>query len=178
MLEKDIIKTFNFRELNSKTNNFIFSEIDNFEIIDKISNECWISTPENDIDVSFAKNIKIDLAKIRVEDILSYTLNILKELSLIDVYFDYFLDFYNKSHLLKFRNVLHNYNIVCQLIFYNLEKLTLEEQMLFNEIYHFNSIFFNSSSFIKDDNFQTYLLTNGRGLNDKEHYTKIKLLRI
>lgn len=47
--------------------------------------------------------------------------------------------------------------------------------MLFNEIYYFNSIFFNANSFIKDSNFKSYFLTGGRVLDNRENYTKVKL---
>jgi len=45
--------------------------------------------------------------------------------------------------------------------------------MLFNEIYYFNSIFFNANTFIKGNNFQSYFLSNGKVLDNRENYTKI-----
>lgn len=45
--------------------------------------------------------------------------------------------------------------------------------MLFNEIYYFNSIYFNANSFIKDDNFQSYFLSKDRVLDNRENYTKV-----
>lgn len=176
MSEQEIIQLFNDRYLNSKTNNFIFAGIDDFSILDYIPEQCCISTTENDIDIDFAQNIKIDLAEVNVKDILSYTLEKLKKSSLLDTTLDYNLDFNNKFDLLKFQGVLRNYDVVVQLIFYNMEELSLENQILLNEIYYFNSIFFNANAFIKENNFQTYILTKERILDNRENYTRIKLV--
>lgn len=176
MSEQEIIRLFNDRYLNSKTNNFIFTGIDDFSILDYIPEQCCISTTENDIDIDFAQNIKIDLAEVNVKDILSYTLEKLKKSSLLDTTLDYNLDFNNKIDLFKFQGVLRNYDVVVQLIFYNMEELSLENQLLLNEIYYFNSIFFNANAFIKENNFQTYILTKERILDNRENYTRIKLV--
>lgn len=176
MTEKEILEEFKYRYINLKTNNYIFCEVNDFKILDSIPNICDISIPESSIDIEYALNIKIDLKEVNVKDILSYTLQLLKESSLLDVTLDYTLEFNNKFDLLRFQNILHNYGIVVQLIFYNLEELELEDQMLFNEIYYFNSIFFNANSFIKDNNFLSYFLSNERVLDNRENYTKIKMV--
>lgn len=175
MLKKEIIGEFKYRRLNSKVNNYIFTGVYDFKILGSIPDKCNITLPENDIDVSFADNIRIDLKEINVKDILSYTLDILKRQSLLDTFFDYKLDFNNKLDLLKFQGVLYHYNRIVQLIFYNLEELSLKEQMLFNEIYYFKSIFFNANSFIKGDHFQSYFLTGDRVLDSRENYKRVKL---
>lgn len=177
MTEREILEEFKYRYLNTKTNNYIFCRLDNFKMLNCIPDRCSISIAERDIDIECAQNIKIDLAEVNVKDILTYTLDLLKKLSLLDVTLDYTLEFNNKFDLLKFQNVLRNYGIVVQLIFYNIEKLNLEEQMLFNEIYYFNSIFFNANSFIKGNNFQSYFLSNERVLDNRENYTKIKIIK-
>lgn len=156
MTETEILEEFKHRYLNLKTNNYIFCEIEDFKILDNIPGRCSISISESDIDIPYAINVKIDLKEVNVKDILSYTLQSLKKLSLLDTTLDYPLKFNNKFDLLRFQGVLHNYGIIVQLIFYNVESLYLEEQMLFNEIYYFNSIFFNANSFIKNHNFQSY----------------------
>ncbi len=145
-------------------------------MLDTIPSRCGISIPENNIDIEYAQNIKINLADVNVKDILTYTLELLKESSLLDVNLDYTLEFNNKFDLLKFQSVLRNYGIVVQLIFYNVEQLDLKDQILFNEIYYFNSIFFNANAFIKRNHFQTYFLSNERVLDDRENYTKIKVI--
>ena len=132
---------------------------------------------ESIIDIKYAKNIKIDLAEVEIKDILLYTLRILKESLLLDITLDYTLDFNNKFDLLKFQRILNNYNLSVQLIFYNVEELTLEDQMLFNEIYYFNSMYFNVNSFVKDNNFQSYFLSGDRVLDNRENYTKINLVK-
>lgn len=176
MTEKEIISLFKYRYFNTKTNNYIFSELDDFSIVDKIPKKCNIKIAESDFSIDCAINIKIDLSKIEFKDILTYILNTLKEYSLLDETIDYTLDFNNKYDLLTFQKTLRNYGIVVQLIFYNLEELELEDQMLFNEIYYFNSIFFNANSFIKDRNFKSYFLSNERVLDNRENYTKIKIV--
>jgi len=176
MSEKEILELFRYRYLNSKTNNYIFSEIKNFDILKSIPDNCIISISECNLDIDKAINIKIDLEEIEVKDILKYSLNVLKELKMVDRFFEYDVDFNNKFDLLKFQSVLRNYNRIIQLIFYNIDKLSLEEQMLFNEIYYFNSVYFDANTFIKENNFQSYFLSGNRVLDDRENYTKIKML--
>lgn len=175
MTKEEILYLFKQRYLNSKTNNYIFTNNSNFDILKEIDNKCSISTFENDINIDFAENIKINLNEIDVKDILSYTLNLLKEKSLVDIYFDYTLNFNNKLDLLKFQQVLYSYNKIVQLIFYNLNEMSLQDQMLFNELYYFNSIFFNINSFIKENDFKTYSLNRKKILDNRENYMKIKI---
>lgn len=176
MSEKEILELFRYRYLNSKTNNYIFSEIKNFDILKSIPDNCIISISECNLDIDKAINIKIDLEEIEVKDILKYSLNVLKELKMVDRFFEYDVDFNNKFDLLKFQSVLRNYNRIIQLIFYNIDKLSLEEQMLFNEIYYFNSVYFDANTFIKENNFQSYFLSGDRVLDNRENYTKIKMV--
>ena len=105
MTENEILKEFNNRYLNSKTNNYIFCEIENFNILDSISDVCNISMDDCDINVKYANNIKIDLKEVEVKNILTYVLNILKEKSLLDMTLDYVLEFNNKFDILKFQSV-------------------------------------------------------------------------
>jgi len=176
MNEKEILELFRYRYLNSKTNNYIFTEVEDFDILKSIPENCMVSISECNIDINRAINIKIDFKKISVRDIITYSLNILEELNLLDSFFDYNIDFNDKFDLIKFQYVLRNYDRIVQLIFYNIDKLSLEEQMLFNEIYYFDSIYFNANAFIKENNFQSYFLSGNRVLDDRENYTKIKML--
>ena len=177
MPEAEIIALFEQRYLNSKTNNFIFTGINTFEILDDIPDKCDISMSDSDMEVEAAENIKIDMEEVNVKDILSYALQLLKNASLLDASFDYSMDFNSKFDLLRFQGVLRNYNRVVQLIFYNMDELSLEDQALFNEIYYFNSMYFNANSFIKGNNFPSYFLSNGRILDNRENYTKIKIFK-
>lgn len=177
MTEQEILENFRYRNLNLKTNNYIFCGANDLSILDKIPSVCSISSTESDIDIDYAINVKIDLEEVNVKDVLSYTLQALKDLSLLDVTLDYNLEFNNKFDLIKFQNVLYNYGKVVQMIFSNVEELDIKEQMLFNEIYHFNSIYFNANSFIKNNNFQSYSLNNGQVLDDREDYTKVNVIK-
>lgn len=177
MTEQEMLENFRHRNLNLKTNNYIFCGVNDLSILDKIPSVCSISSTESDIDIDYAINVKIDLEEVNVKDVLSYTLQALKDLSLLDVTFDYNLEFNNKFDLIKFQNVLYNYGKVVQMIFSNVEELDIKEQMLFNEIYHFNSIYFNANSFIKNNNFQSYSLNNGQVLDDREDYTKVNVIK-
>lgn len=177
MTEQEILENFRYRNLNLKTNNYIFCGANDLSILDKIPSVCSISSTESDIDIDYAINVKIDLEEVNIKDVLSYTLQALKDLSLLDVTLDYNLEFNNKFDLIKFQNVLYNYGKVVQMIFSNVEELDIKEQMLFNEIYHFNSIYFNANSFIKNNNFQSYSLNNGQVLDDREDYTKVNVIK-
>lgn len=175
MTKEEIINEFKQRYLNSKTNNYIFTNIDDFTILDMIPNICSVSMDDSNLDIDYAFNIKIDLNEIDVHDILTYTLEELKKQKLVDPFFDYKLDFNSKFDLLKFQNTLYNYRRIVQLIFYNVESLSNEEQYLFNELYYFNCQFFNVSTFTKNDNLNSYFLRQDRVLDNRENYTKIKL---
>ena len=117
MTKQEILENFRHRNLNLKTNNYIFCGVNDLSILDKIPSVCSISSTESDID--YAINVKIDLEEVNVKDVLSYILQALKDLSLLDVTFDYNLEFNNKFDLIKFQNVLYNYGKVVQMIFSN-----------------------------------------------------------
>lgn len=173
-MEKDaIIELFKDRELNCKNNNYIFSNVDDFKIINNIPDFCFITFLDNYLDMGLATNVKVDLNHISINDILTYTLEDLKKRKMLDKFLDYKLDFNNKYDLIKFKNILSNYKRIVQLIFYNIESLNKEEQMLFNELYYYNCIYYNASAFIKEDNFQTYFLEGNRVLDDRENYAKV-----
>ena len=167
------------RQLNNKTNNIIIVADELNTLIDDIPNATSISFIDDNIDVDVALNIKIDLSKVSVKDILTYALSYLKQLKLVDEYFDCTLPFNNKFDIVKFRSILQNYNRVVQLVCYSIEGLTIEEQLLFNELYYYNSpfgTFFIVISLIKD-NFKTYFLTQDRVLDDRENYQKYKIIK-
>lgn len=176
MTEKEILEEFKYRYINSKTNNYIFTGIDNFEILSNIPEICSVTLYENSIDIDYAFNIIVDLENVKVKDILTYVLNELKNKHLLDENFDYTIEFNNKFDLFKFQKVLSNYNRMVQIIFYNVDKLSIEEQMLFNELYYFNSIYFDVNAFIKESNFKTYFLTGDRVLDNRENYERVKIV--
>ena len=176
--KEEIISLFEHRRLNEKTNNFIFTGVHDLSLLDEIPSTCAISLPDHDLDIDFAHNIKIDLQQIEVKDIFTYTFELLKKYKLFDVSFDYTIDFQNRRDLLRAQGTLRRYNQIIQLIFYHFERLSIEEQMLFNEIYYFNSIFFNANSFIEEEYFKTHFLSQDRVLDDRENYTKVRLRQL
>lgn len=176
MEKEEILRIFKDRELNCKNNNYIFSNMNNFDLLKGIPDFCFVTLSDNYLDIGFAKNVLIDLNMVPINDILTYTLEELKETKLLGTFFEYKLDFSNKFDLIKFKNTLSNYRRIVQMIFYNIENLSLEEQMLFNELYYYNCIYYNANTFIKDENFQTYFLGTKRVLDDRENYTKVKMI--
>lgn len=173
MLVNEILEEFKNRYLNSKNNNYIICGLEDTDILNEIPEQCNINESDHYHDIKVAQNIKIDLNKIEVKDILSYTLEILKCKGIIPQTEK--LEFNNKFDLLRLQGILREHGIVVQFVFYNLEGLTIEDQMLFNEIYYFNSVYFTANAFIKNYNFQTYFLTGDRVLDSRENYTKLKI---
>ncbi len=162
-----IIATFTKRNLNIKTNNYIFTNINNLEFLEKIPPKCKIMVNgyELDLGIEEALNIKIDLSRIKVNEILSYVFQCIGV--------NEKLEFKHKFDLLPFQGKLRDLNIIVQLLFYNLENLTKEEQMLLNEMYYFYSDYFNVSSFIKETHFQTHFLSENRVLDNRENYIPV-----
>ena len=159
---EDIINELTNRYLNDKTNNLIVIGDYSSDIIDNIPNECLINNNR------VAKNIKIDLSNIEVNNIFQYILNNYNINDNKNILFNNLLD------LIKFQNVLSRNNIYSQLILYNMDLISKEEQMLINELYYFYSDNFNITSFVKDE-FSTYFLNNGRVLDDRENFQKYKI---
>lgn len=176
MTKSEILQEFNYRYINSKNNNYIFTGVKDFAIVDEIPDICSISLPDSFLDIDYAYNIKIDLNQVEVREILVYIMNILKQMKALDLTLEYPLDFKTKFDVLRFQHILTNYNKAVQLIFYNIENLSLEDQMLFNEIYYFHSFLYNANTFTKDGNFKSYFLTGDRVLDNRENYTRVKMV--
>ncbi len=176
MTEDELLEYFKSRELNSKTNHMIIVGEKSNSLLDDIPNVTDISFVDDVIEENVAINIKIDLLDTSVKDILTYTLNNLKQLGFIDENIDCVLPFHDKFDLFKFRSILQNNHKVVQLFFYNFENLSVEEQMLFNELYYYNSLYFSIISFIKD-HFKTYFLTQNRVLDNRENYQKYVIMK-
>ena len=177
MTREEILREFNYRYINTKNNNYIFTGVKDFSIVDEISDICSITLPDSFLDIDYAYNIKIDLNQVEVREILAYTLSILRKMKALDVTLEYPLDFKTKFDVLRFQHILTNYNKAVQLVFYNIENLSLEDQMLFNEIYYFHSFLYNVNTFTKEGNFKSYFLTGDRVLDNRENYTKVKVIR-
>ena len=176
---EEILNCFKSRVLNSKTNNMIIIADDIDSLVDEIPYTTGIVSLDNYNDIDNAINIKIDLTRINLSNILTYSLNYLKDMNLIDNSLEYRLPFNNKFDINKFRIILQNNNRTIQLFFYNMEELSIEEQKLFNELYYYNSYdnnFFIINSLAKSD-FKTYSLNQNRVLDDRENYQKYKIIK-
>ena len=174
---EEIVDIFINRDLNIKNNNFIFTNVSDMSFLSQIPKICQISVDKNILDFSIteALNIKIDLSKIKIKDILDYVLSYIENYLKLDAKSPK-IEFNDKFALLKFQRKLIDLNVVVQFLIYNLDSLTMEEQMLLNEIYYFYSDYFNISSFITGDYMQTHFLTGNRVLDNRENYTKIRVI--
>ena len=157
---QDVINEFSKRELNEKTNNLIIIGDYFKELIDNIPNKCIIN------DNKEVLNIKINISQVGINNILSYILNKLNIKELIS--------FNNLFDLIKFQKILSINNIYCQLIIYNLDILSIDDQMLLNELYYFYSENYNVTSIVNKE-FNTYFLRNGKVLDDRENFQKYRL---
>lgn len=173
MSENEILELFNYRDLSKKTSNYVFSEIKNLNIMDSIPEKCRISFVGDYIDYAEALNIKINLKKIEIENILAYCLNALKDYKMINSVSEYKMKFNNEFDLLKFHEALSIRNLTVQLIFYNIENLKINDLKLINEIYRFNSFTFTVNTFTKGNDLKTYY---NKKIEDSENYIKVKVL--
>ena len=176
MNKEEIIEEFKHRYINSKNNNYIFSELNNFDILDNIPNQCFVTTYESINNINVAQNIKINLEEISVQGVLLFTLTKLESMGLLIERINDSFSFKNKFDLLKFQSILNRNNIMVQFIFYNIENLSLENQQLLNEIYCFHSLCFNANTFLKNKDFCSYFLNDGRVLDNRENYSKVKVI--
>ena len=159
----EILECFKERALNEKTNNMIIIGDNTKELIDSIPDITIISYRDDDIDIDEAYNIKIDLSKTSIKDIFKYAL---KE----EIPFD------NKFSILKFCSVLSNSNKMIQLVLYNMDDISIEDQMILNELYYYNSSYYNVTS-VTNTNFKTYFLTENRVLDDRENFQKYEIIK-
>ncbi len=177
LLEEEVFELFQERIFNTKTNHYIFTGLTDFTILEKIPEKTNIRILEEDFqDIREAQNVKIDLCQVQLSDILSYVVEELKRKGLLDSSVSSSIPF-DRRWLFRFSYLLQNSRVALQMIFFHLEQLKKEEQMALNEIYYFNSIFFNANSFLLEDHFQTYFLTGNRALDNRENYQEIKVLK-
>ena len=160
--------------VNSKNNNLIIAGNNSKSILDEIPDTSPVSFIENNTKNNTLYNIKIDLHKIKIQDIFKYIISYLQDLNLLDTEKKYHLSFDNKIDVWRLDKVLKENNIIIQLIFYNIEVLTTEEQELFNELYYYFSYNFFVISLV-NNHFNTYFLTNNRVLDSREDYQRFVL---
>lgn len=175
----EALTIFNSRELNTKTNNYIFTDLTKKkkqELIAGIKREVIVPISLSSIISDMAllekgflvmNNIIIDLQKVSIKDILSYVLEVQGINST--------LDFTSKLDLLRFRGILRSHNKSSSLILYNGEGILNADRKLLNEIYGFNTPFFNINDLLERTNLGTYETHSGRMLDSREDYTRIRI---
>ena len=177
MFYEEIIDCLLNKKINRRNNNLIIIGDESNKLLWDIPNTSNVYFYDFHVDTASAINIKIDLSKINVKDVLTYTLNYLKNNNIIYGLSNYSLPLNNQFDIYKFKGILSSFFVTIQLIFYNTECLTEEDQMLLNELYYFyNNPFFNVVSLTKND-FNTYSLTKNRVLDNKKNYQKIELIK-
>ena len=159
----EILECFKERALNEKTNNMIIICENTKELVDSIPDTTRISYRDDNVDIDKAHNIKIDLSETSIKDIFKCAL---KE----EIPFD------NKFSILKFCSVLSSSNKMIQLILYNMEDISVEDQMLLNELYYYNSSYYNVTA-VTNTNFKTYFLTQDRVLDNRENFQKYEIIK-
>ena len=154
---KEVILTLNEKKLNEKTNHYIFTDIKNKEIhqiVKEIKPICTLRHPSlevlHEIGRTDIPNMVVDVSAVKVEDLLNETLSFLNISESIP-----FLD---KKSLMRFRGILRNYNKVVQWIILNGDILNFQEQQKMNEIFWFNTYFFNINYLLTTSNLTTYCL--------------------
>ncbi len=174
--KQEIINKLSSRTINLATNNLIINSFNSEEIVNEIPEVCGISFSGYNLDNEIAFNIKVDMKKVYVRNILTYLMTEMRDQKLFEPSFTYNLPFNNKYEVVKFNNVLQNSKRVIQIICYNMDNLSIEDQKLFNELYYYNSPWFNVTSFV-DDDFITYNLSGNRYLVESKNYQKYELIK-
>lgn len=176
MTKQEILHILNYKTLNEKCNNYVFANFKGKEISEVITNInpiCKISNPTEDVKYSIntteIPNMIVDASSIKVEDLLNETLSFLEISSS--------LKFEDKMSLLRFKGLLRRYEKAVQWIILNAETLSLTDQMQLNEIFYFNTYFFNVNVLLTSSDLVTYRLKSGIYLDNRENYEKIKVSR-
>lgn len=172
--KNEIINMIIRRKINSKNNNYIIAGKDSKSILDTIPSISFASFIEDSTKNELVFNIKIDLNKIQIQDIFKCVISYFQTIGKLDMEIKHHISFDNKIDVWRFDHLLKKYNLYVQLIFYNVEILTIEEQKLFNELYYYFSYNFYLISLIKN-HFNSYFLENNRVLDDREDYQRFVL---
>lgn len=174
---KEILSTLNHKRLNEKTNHYIFANIPKemiHEIVSGIQPICTISDPTEEVKREIGRsnliNVIVDISSIKIDDFLNETLfflQIAKSLS-----------FHDKTSLLRFRGILRECGVAIQWIILKGDVLSFQDQMRLNEIFWFNTYFFNINYLLTSSDLKTYCLENGRYLDPRENYQKIMIPQV
>lgn len=144
---EEILEVFNKRELNTKTNNYIVGGLDNIlrnKLMMGIENEVPVSyIPDSfSFESSYPtmRNIFVDLNDVPVSDILTFSLD---TLGINDS-----IKFKSAVDLFRFRGILRSNGVCIAIIAYNSEGLPISDRMTLNELYTFNTSFFNMNELL------------------------------
>ena len=169
MNEKEILGLFSYRVL-SDNNNYLFTNIDDFGIIDKIPQTCNIALSQKRLSIPKANNIKLDIAKLQIESILRESLFYINATVGISNYFS----LRDKKDLEEYSNILKARKLINQLILYNIENLSEMDQTLLNELINYYSPYFNVNLFTSKEGLQHHLLLGSGTLNNYTSYNKVR----
>lgn len=169
---EEIISLFNERELNYKTNNYLVTDLDSLarqKIISGIEKEIIIKPlDDNSFDELYIKmhNVLVDLKDIPVKDLFAY---LLEALNIPDS-----ISFDDKFSILRYRGLLRECQKASSIILYNGENLEDKDRALLNEIYGFNTTFFNVNDLLMSSYFSFYQTSSGLFLDSRENYTRVR----
>lgn len=172
----EIINLINYKELNRKTNNYIFKDLNKNEInkiITSTNKESIIENIDNarneeiSFDVNNLINIIIDLNDVNYYDILNFALNALE--------IDEKINLETLRDLLKFKGILRKNKKAVQFLINNVNLLSKNDTKIFNQIMLLNTYFYNTIIF---NDLNTYETINKKILDGRENYTKVNILRL
>lgn len=173
---EDVLEIFNKRELNIKTNNYIVVGLDNI-LRNKLMMGIEKEVPVSYIPDSFSfessyptmRNIFVNLNDVPVSDILAFSL---EKLGINNS-----IGFKSAVDLFRFRGILRSNGVCIAIIAYNSEGLSIGDRMILNELYTFNTSFFNINELLVQELLCSTELKNGRMLDDRENYTRIRIIK-
>jgi len=123
---------------------------------------------DNSFDELYIKmhNVLVDLKDIPVKDLFAYLLEALNIPGSIS--------FDDKFSILRYRGLLREYQKASSIILYNGENLEDKDRALLNEIYGFNTTFFNVNDLLMSSYFSFYQTSSGLFLDSRENYTRVR----
>lgn len=173
----EIIANLQQITLNSKTNNYIYTGLDDeslIAILRSIPRETIITNPDDlygeVTNIKKLHNTIINFASVPYSNIFYWALYSLKDTkapSLEDL-----------RSIVRFRNILMEHEMGIQFIMFNLDHLKKSEQEMLNYLLYMNTYYFNIVMLLKEDEeLRSYQLPNGKMLDRREDYTKLQLIR-
>ena len=173
---EELLYLINNKQLNSKTNNIIITNVnagDRNIILKSVNDKSPIinykDIHENNFNCSYALNIFLDLEDIEIFNIFNYSLE--------KINIDEKIKFENLRDLLKFINILRKNKKCIQFIVYNINKLCINDLKLFNTVLSYANYYYNLIILLKENNLLSYETIRDRYLDFREDFYKTKLVR-